>query len=115
MIIEDEKIQNDSPILYTKGQGADLLGVSERTVSRLIENGELPLIRIGRSIRIERQAVCHFLDEKREYNGQRVELELSQSGESLCNSISETASIMLPANREVESRLEALLKPVTSE
>ena len=105
----------DGILLWTKEQVADQFGVCTKTVSRLIEDGHLPFIRIGRNIRIRTKAIHYFLEKQEEYNGTGTELQLSDTGDSLCNSISETASIMLPANREVESRLEALLKPVTSE
>ena len=59
--------------LWTTQEVATQLNVSKRTVSRLIEKGQLPAIRIGRSIRIEIQAVHHFLNQQRKYNGECVE------------------------------------------
>ena len=59
-------------LLWTLGEVAKQLNVSTRTVSRLIDKGELSTIRIGRSVRIEMQAVHHFVETLRDYNEPRV-------------------------------------------
>ena len=38
--------------LLTYKQAGDLLGVTERTVWTLVDHGELPAVRFGRSVRI---------------------------------------------------------------
>ena len=106
---------NDETLLWTIEETARQLSVHPRTVNRLIEKGELPVVRIGRAVRIEIQAVHHFLNKQREYNGHCVESALSHTGESLRDSISETVSTKLPTSQQVENRLDALLKPVTNE
>ena len=58
----------DEKLLWTMDQVADQFGVCTKTVSRLITNGELPIVRIGRNIRIEVQAVHHFVEQHRRYN-----------------------------------------------
>ena len=58
----------DEKLLWTMDQVADQFGVCTKTVSRLITNGELPIVRIGRNIRIEVQAVHHFVEQRRRYN-----------------------------------------------
>jgi excisionase family DNA binding protein len=45
-----------SQSLMTAHEVADLLQVSLRTVRRLIADGRLPVVRIGRSVRISREA-----------------------------------------------------------
>ena len=80
---------------------------------KIIEKGEIPFVKIGSGIRIEKQSVYHFIEANSQYNGGCVELVSSLTGENVCNSISETASIKCPTSRQVDTRLDALLKPVT--
>ena len=47
--------------LLTVEQAADLLAVSSRTVYRMIEAGELPATRIGKTVRIQQAAIERFL------------------------------------------------------
>ena len=101
-------------ILWTTQEVATQLNVSKRTVTRLINNGELPFVQIGRSIRVSREDLFNFVDQQRRYNLGCVESALSQSGESLCDSINVEAFTTLPTNREVENKLDALLKPMTN-
>ena len=80
----EEAICNDT-LLYTRQQAAMALNVSERTLDRLREKGEISAIRIGRSVRIETQAVHHYLEVRRAYNGRRVESAVrNPTGESIC-------------------------------
>ena len=103
----------DEPVLLTVADVAKMLNFCERTIRNLISSGDLPSVRIGRAIRIEKQVVCHFIEDRRAYNDGCVELVSSLTGENVCNSISETASIKCPTSRQVDTRLDALLKPVT--
>ena len=103
----------DEPVLLTVADVAKRLSVCERTVRKLVSSSDLPSVRIGRAIRIEKQSVYHFIEVKRQYNTQCVELASSLTGENICNSISEKASIKCPTSRQVDTRLDALLKPVT--
>ena len=76
---------HDDTLLLSIGKVAQQLDVSERTVSRLIQRGDLPSIKIGRSVRIEIQAVHHFISHHREYNGQCVESAVrNPTGERAC-------------------------------
>ena len=106
--------EDHEKILWTMEKVAKQLSVSTKTVSRLVQKGKLPSIRFGRNVRIEKQAVYHFIEREREYNVECVESALSHTGESLCDSINVEASTTLPTNREVENRLDALLKPMTN-
>ena len=108
-----EEEQNDDRLLWTVNETATKLSVHPKTVSRLIEKGEIPFVKIGSGIRIEKQVVYHFIEANSQYNSGCVELVSSLTGENVCNSISETASIKCPTSRQVDTRLDALLKPVT--
>ena len=46
---------------FTVAEVADLVRVSNMTVYRLIQQGDLPAIRVGRSYRIRAEDVDHFL------------------------------------------------------
>ncbi|MFI2795168.1 helix-turn-helix transcriptional regulator [Haloferula sp. A504] len=52
---------NEMPLLR-RPQVAELLNVSIRTVDYLLAAGELPCIRIGRSVRVRRSAVEFFVE-----------------------------------------------------
>ena len=54
--------------LWTTQEVATQLNVSKRTVTRIINNGELPFIQIGRSIRVSKVDVANFVDQQRRYN-----------------------------------------------
>lgn len=47
----------------TIAEVATVIRVSRMTVYRLVHNGELPAIRVGRSFRIPQQAVTDYLEE----------------------------------------------------
>ena len=100
-------------ILFTTQEVATQLNVSPRTVTRFINNGELPIIKIGRSIRVSKADVINFVEQQRRYNLECVESVQSSKGESRCDSINVKAFTTLPTSQQVENRLNALLKPVT--
>ena len=54
--------EDHEKILWTMGKVAKQLSVSTKTVSRLVQKGKLPSIRFGRNVRIEKQAVYHFIE-----------------------------------------------------
>ena len=77
--------QSDEQILFTVDQTSNLLQVSAKTVSRLVQAGDLPSVRIGRSIRIEKQSVYHFIETRRQYNSGCVESAVRDpTGDRLC-------------------------------
>lgn len=49
--------------LHTIAELADLWGVSQRTIQRLIKSGSLQSRRIGRLVRIANADAANFLDE----------------------------------------------------
>ncbi|MBI1378955.1 MAG: helix-turn-helix domain-containing protein [Frankiales bacterium] len=56
---------NERPLsevrFLTVAEVATLMRVSKMTVYRLVHNGELPAIRVGRSFRVPEQAVHDYL------------------------------------------------------
>jgi len=49
------------PLLTVAGV-AKILNVSPRTVRRLIKDGKLPILHVGRSVRIRPEAIEAFID-----------------------------------------------------
>ncbi len=52
------------PLLLRAGEVAKLLGLGRSTVFALLAGGELPVIRIGRSVRVPRVALEHWIDQR---------------------------------------------------
>lgn len=50
----EPRVEQTPPLVYRVGEVARLLQVSEATVYRRIEHGEIPAWRSGRSVRIPR-------------------------------------------------------------
>lgn len=57
-----EKRTPRNPEFLTAREAAPLLRVSKNTMYRLIANGDIPHVRIGRTIRIPAEAVGEFID-----------------------------------------------------
>jgi len=51
------------PIAVTRPVAGELLGLSERSIDLLIQRGELPVIRIGRAVRIRVEALRQWAAE----------------------------------------------------
>jgi len=56
-----------APLLLKAGQVAQLLGLGRSTVFTLLAAGELPVIRIGRSVRVPRVALERWIDERTDH------------------------------------------------
>jgi excisionase family DNA binding protein len=52
-------------LMLRRREVAALLGLSERTVARLIACGELPVVHVGRSMRIARRDVEQWVERMR--------------------------------------------------
>ena len=77
--------ESNEKLLWSIEEVAVQFGVCTKTISRLIDNGELPIVRFGRIIRIRIQAVHHFLEQREQYNGRGVESAVrNPTGERLC-------------------------------
>lgn len=46
----------------TIGEVADMIRVSKMTVYRLVHNGDLPAVRVGRSFRVQEEDVHRYLE-----------------------------------------------------
>jgi excisionase family DNA binding protein len=80
-----EEKQNDDRLLWTINETAKQLSVHPKTVSRLIEKGEIPFVKIGSGIRIEKQSVYHFIESQRAYNNDCAGLAMRDpQGERKC-------------------------------
>jgi excisionase family DNA binding protein len=55
------------PLLLKAGQVAQLLGLGRSTVFALLAAGELPVIRIGRSVRVPRVALERWVNERTDH------------------------------------------------
>lgn len=54
-------MRHEPPELLTRPEAAELLRVSQTTVSRLISAGQLGSVKVGRQIRISRDAIDRYL------------------------------------------------------
>ncbi|MBU56358.1 MAG: hypothetical protein CL392_07495 [Acidiferrobacteraceae bacterium] len=109
----EETFHDAKKLLWTLEETASQLSVHPRTVARLIEKGKLPVVRIGRAVRIEKQSVCHFIDQQRRYNepcaGSAVQ------GESTCPiSAKPVCTGGRHSSTQTARELDALLEPPTA-
>ncbi|MGO9456150.1 MAG: helix-turn-helix domain-containing protein [Acidimicrobiales bacterium] len=59
-----QQLDNTSTRFMTVGEVAAILRVSTMTVYRLINAGQLPAVRIGRSFRVREGELDRYLDER---------------------------------------------------
>jgi excisionase family DNA binding protein len=59
-----QQLDNTSTRFMTVGEVAAILRVSTMTVYRLINGGQLPAVRIGRSFRVREDELDRYLDER---------------------------------------------------
>lgn len=66
-----DSANNPPPLLLTKKAAGRELGVSDRTVHRLIKDGALPVVCFGGNVRISREDLQVFIKQQRkgESNG----------------------------------------------
>jgi len=59
--------KQNSPVLqlFTVSEAADALHLHPSTLRRFIRAGDLPVVRIGQAIRLEVEALRHFIDTRR--------------------------------------------------
>lgn len=60
MSTKPRALEND-PKFYTVAEVAAIMRVSKMTVYRLVQSGELPAVRFGRSYRVPESAVNDYL------------------------------------------------------
>ncbi|HUA96478.1 MAG TPA: helix-turn-helix domain-containing protein [Acidimicrobiales bacterium] len=59
-----QQLENVNARYMTVGEVAAVLRVSTMTVYRLINAGQLPAVRIGRSFRVREEELDHYLAER---------------------------------------------------
>jgi len=65
MQLPDPNLPHALPLrLLTPAEVAEILRISLRSVRRLIKDGKLPIVRIGRLVRIRPEALARFIDGK---------------------------------------------------
>ena len=57
----DERKMEQLPMVLTSAEAMEILGVGKNTMYRLLNSGELPAIRIGRSWRIANTEIARFI------------------------------------------------------
>jgi excisionase family DNA binding protein len=57
------RVLDDTPVIMTASEVADLLHVDRKTVYQAVQRGELPHRRLGRRVLFERAAVLSWLRE----------------------------------------------------
>ena len=109
---------NEANILFSKKQVAEILNVSTKTISRLIAKGELPIIQIGRNIRIKKSDVFEFVERQNRYNLGCVGTTCASTGEKPCQSLNvvteKAESTTSMSDTSLEKRLNDLREHVTS-
>lgn len=74
--------------LLTRQEAAKSLCQSVRTVDKLIDTGELPAVRIGRSVRVRQSAIEYFI----EAHESRVNLKIRRKAHCRGKAITEAAA-----------------------
>ena len=64
----DNQSSEQEELLWTQKEVGKALGVSTKTVSRHIARGELPTVKIGRSIKVPKASVLVWIQAQTRYN-----------------------------------------------
>lgn len=106
------------PLLLTLDHAADALSISARTVRRLIEQGELAPVRIGRALRVPRAELERYIDASITASHNPTGAGLAARENTQCQSAqTRTASIVVltpktgghPTSAAMDAELDALL------
>jgi excisionase family DNA binding protein len=63
---------DDQPHLYLKvGEVAEVLRIARSRTYQLVGSGEIPSVRIGRSVRVSRKELDRWLEEQRQSSARR--------------------------------------------
>ena len=106
-------------LLWTVSETARQLAVCQRTVSRLIDQGALPIISIGRRKYVSKQAVLGWVESQTRYNSRCVGTTCASTGEKPCQSLNvvteKVESTTSMSDTNLEKRLSDLLEPATND
>jgi excisionase family DNA binding protein len=108
-----EEVLCNEKLLYTKKEAARTLNVSERTVDRLIKNGEIPRISSIGKVLIPFKALEEFISNNSFYNRNGVgETVQHPQGESICliNAATAPTTGVVSKTPSVGKELDALLE-----
>jgi len=61
----DRQAAEVPPVLYTVPETARALRLSTRSVFRLIQRGELPVVRVGRALRLDPRDLAEFVERQK--------------------------------------------------
>lgn len=61
---DDGAAHSERPLLLRGGEVAELLGIGRSTAFELMASGELPVVRIGRAVRVPRYALRRWIEQR---------------------------------------------------
>ena len=106
-------------LLLTIKEVAIELQISKKKVSRLVQKGEIPSLRIGRNIRIPTDQLKDWIQAKTRYNLGCVGTMCASEGEKPCQSLNEVMkeveTTIFTSKIHLENQLNDLLEPVTKD
>ena len=106
-------------LLLTTKEVAREFKVSEKTVSRMVQKGQIPSLRIGRTTRIPTEQLNDWIREQSGYTSSGVGTMCASEGEKPCQSlnvvIEEVKTTTSMSATSLEKRLSDLLEPVTND
>ena len=110
---------HDDSLLWTTNEVAIQLSVSVKTVSRLMDQGVLPTVSIGRSVRVPKESVLDWVQAQTRYNLGCVGTMCASEGEKPCQSLNvvmeEVKTTTSMSKDHLEKRLNDLLELVTND
>ena len=93
--------------------------VSEKTVSRMVQKGEIPSLRIGRNIRIPTDQLKDWIQQQCRYTPTGVGTMCASEGEKPCQSLNEVMkeveTTIFMSKTHLENQLNDLLELVTND
>ena len=106
-------------LLLTTKEVALELQISKKTVSRMVQKGAIPSLRIGRNIRIPTDQLKDWIQAQTRYNLGCVGTMCASEGEKPCQSLNvvmeEVKTTTSMSKDHLEKRLNDLLEPVTND
>lgn len=78
---ERTEMQREETVWLSTSQAASQLGITTRTLYRLIDSGQLPAYRFGRVIRLKEQEVESFVERSRIAPGELEHLYADSGGQ----------------------------------
>ena len=104
-------------LLLTTKEVAREFKISEKTVSRMVQKGQIPSLRIGRRIRIPTEQLKDWIRERSGYTPTGVGTMCASEGEKPCQSLNEVMkeveTTIFMSKTHLENQLNDLLEPVT--